>query len=80
MIDSERQKIYGAEILVVNALRKTKHISHFSLDEAIEFARTTGVPNVFFTHISHHLGLHDEEDAQLPSGMHLAYDGLVVRA
>jgi phosphoribosyl 1,2-cyclic phosphate phosphodiesterase len=80
MIDSERQKIYGAEVLVVNALRKTKHISHFSLDEAIEFARRTGVPNVFFTHISHHLGLHDEEDAQLPIGMHLAYDGLVVNA
>ena len=61
---------------MVNALRKTPHISHFSLDEAVEFARETEVPNVYFTHISHQMGLHDEVNAELPIGMSLAYDGL----
>jgi phosphoribosyl 1,2-cyclic phosphate phosphodiesterase len=80
MEEVERQKISGAQVLVVNALRMTKHISHFSLEEAIEFAALTKVPNVYYTHISHHLGVHSQVAPQLPSGMHLAYDGLVVRA
>lgn len=79
MTDSERHKIEGAQILVVNALRKVPHVAHFTLDQAIDFARLTGVPNVYFTHISHHLGIHSNEDAALPDGMHLAYDGLQLR-
>jgi len=76
MDQPEKEKIRGAEVLVVNALRKTPHISHFSLDEAIEFARETGVSKVYFTHISHQMGLHHEVNAELPRGMELAYDGL----
>jgi len=72
----EKEKIRGAEVLVVNALRKTPHISHFSLDEAVEFARETGVSNVYFTHISHQMGQHRVVNAELPRGMELAYDGL----
>jgi phosphoribosyl 1,2-cyclic phosphate phosphodiesterase len=72
----EQDKIRGAKVLVVNALRKTPHISHFSLDEAVEFARETEVPKVYFTHISHQMGLHREVNAELPRGMELAYDGL----
>lgn len=78
MVDSERDKILGAEVLIVNALRKTSHISHFSLSEAIEFAQQTGVPQTYFTHISHHMGLHNDVTAELPDGMALAYDGLRV--
>jgi phosphoribosyl 1,2-cyclic phosphate phosphodiesterase len=80
MAESERSKIHGAQILVVNALRKTPHIAHFSLEQAIGFAQSCGVPNVYFTHISHHLGLHVEEDPRLPVGMSLAYDGLRISA
>jgi phosphoribosyl 1,2-cyclic phosphate phosphodiesterase len=80
MIDAERQKIAGAQILVVNALRKHPHVAHFTLGQAVDFARSTGVPQVYFTHISHHLGLHADEDALLPEGMHLAYDGLRLTA
>ena len=76
MYKQEQDKIRGAEVLVVNALRKTPHISHFSLDEAVEFARETEVSNVYFTHISHQMGLHHEVNAELPNGMALAYDGL----
>jgi phosphoribosyl 1,2-cyclic phosphate phosphodiesterase len=75
----EMEKIKGAEILVVNALRHTKHVSHFSLEEAIAFAQACAVPQVYFTHVSHQLGLHDDVEATLPSGMHLGYDGLVLK-
>ncbi|GAO45028.1 hypothetical protein FPE01S_04_02710 [Flavihumibacter petaseus NBRC 106054] len=74
--DAEKEKIRGSSHLVLNALRKEKHISHFSLSEAIEMATELGVTNAYFTHISHQLGLHAEVDPTLPSGMHLAYDGL----
>jgi phosphoribosyl 1,2-cyclic phosphate phosphodiesterase len=74
--ESEKMKIRGSEVLVVNALRKQKHISHFNLEEAIELVQELQVPQAYFTHISHQLGRHDEIEAELPEGIHLAYDGL----
>lgn len=74
----EKEKIKGSEILVLNALRKEKHISHFTLSEAIALAGELEVPRVYFTHISHQLGLHEEVERELPANMHLAYDGLVL--
>jgi len=72
----EMEKIYGSKALVLNALRHEKHISHYTLSEAIEVAKTAKVADTYFTHISHQLGLHDVVDSGLPEGMHLAYDGL----
>lgn len=72
----EKDKIRGSKILVLNALRREKHISHFTLEEAIELGRELEIPQVYFTHISHQLGLHEEVSKELPSGMALAYDGL----
>ncbi len=79
MVAEEMEKIKGAKILIVNALRHTKHVSHFSLEEAIAFAQACEVPEVYFTHISHQMGLHEEVEASLPPGMRLAHDGLVLR-
>lgn len=76
--DEEKEKILGSRVLVLNALRKEKHISHFTLGEAIALAQELQVPQVYFTHISHQLGLHAEVNTELPSGMALAYDGLQV--
>lgn len=73
---AEREKIKGSQVLVLNALRREKHISHFTLDEAVEVIRELGVPTAYLTHISHQLGLHAEVEASLPAGIHLAYDGL----
>ena len=73
-----KEKIKGSEILVLNALRRQKHISHFTLDEAIEMARELEVPSAYFTHLSHQMGLHDEVEAELPEGIHLAYDKLTI--
>ena len=76
--DSEKEKIKGSQVLVINALRKEKHLSHFTLQEAIDLATELEIPTTYFTHLSHQMGLHDEVSASLPKGMFLAYDGLVL--
>lgn len=76
--EEEKAKIKGSKVLVLNALRKTKHISHFTLDEAVDLGRELGVGSVYFTHMSHQMGLHDEVQKSLPKGMYLAYDQLQV--
>lgn len=76
--DEAKEKVRGTEVLVLNALRKEKHISHFSLSEAIELAQELEVPQTYFTHISHQLGLHEEVSRELPDGIALAYDGLTI--
>ncbi len=74
--EEEKQKIIGSDTLVINALRKDTHISHFTLQEAITLADELKIQNVYFTHISHQLGLHDEINKELQPGRELAYDGL----
>ena len=74
--DSELKKIIGTKILVINALRNSRHCSHFSLNEAIEIAKKTNANQVFFTHMSHFIGLHDIVNSKLPINMELAWDGL----
>lgn len=68
--------IEGTEILVLNALQKESHISHFNLDEAVEMAQKINAKETYFTHISHKLGTHHAVDQELPEGIALAYDGL----
>lgn len=74
--EQEKEKIKGSKILVLNALRKEKHLSHFTLQEAIELATELNIPEIYFTHISHQLGKHEEINQELPSHIKLAYDGL----
>ncbi len=77
--DTEREKIKGARVLVLNALRIGKHISHFSLDEALDMAKELNIETTYFTHISHQLGKHEEVSKILPEGVFLSYDGLKVQ-
>jgi phosphoribosyl 1,2-cyclic phosphate phosphodiesterase len=78
-LDEEaRERVRGSEVMVLNALRKEPHISHFSLSEAVELVQDLGVPRAYFTHISHQLGLHNDIDQELPEGISLAYDGLTI--
>ena len=76
--DEEIEKIKGTKVLVLNALRRAKHISHFTLEEALELVKKINPEKAYFTHISHQLGLHDEVSKELPSNVELAYDGLQV--
>ncbi len=72
--EEEKKKILGSEIIVLNALRAKKHISHFNLQEAVELADELKIPGAYFTHISHQLGLHETVNQQLPINRRLAYD------
>jgi len=72
----EKEKIKGTKILVINALQMQSHISHFTLQEAIDFAQEMGADTTYFTHISHRLGRHADIEQKLPPGIKLAYDGL----
>ena len=73
--DDEKEKIKGSDVMVLNALRKESHISHFTLDEAVAMVQELGVPSGYFTHISHQLGRHEEVNYTLPEGIALAFDG-----
>jgi phosphoribosyl 1,2-cyclic phosphate phosphodiesterase len=75
---TEAEKVKGTEILIINALRKEKHISHFNLEEAINFARLVNPSRTYFTHISHSMGKYLEVQPALPENMFLAYDGLKI--
>lgn len=74
----EMQKIKGSKVLVLNALRREPHISHFTLEEAITIAQQAGAEQTYFTHASHQLGLHSELIQELPEGITMAYDGLQI--
>ena len=74
--DEEIDKVKGSHTIVLNALRREKHPSHFNLEEAVQLAQEIGAKETYFTHISHQLGQHAEVEKELPDGMYIAYDGL----
>lgn len=76
--EEEKKKIIGSEILVLNALRKETHPSHFTFDEAITLAKELKCKTTYLTHISHQLGLHERVTEELPEDIKLSYDGLTL--
>jgi phosphoribosyl 1,2-cyclic phosphate phosphodiesterase len=74
--EESKEKLFGVKYLVINALRKEKHISHFSLREAVDFIREISPKKAFITHISHQMGFHAEVIKELPPEIMLAFDGL----
>lgn len=78
MAPEEMAKLKGVKVLVINALRREKHFSHYSLPEALEVIETVAPERAYLTHMSHEMGLHAEVSATLPPHVELAYDGLRV--
>ncbi|NEN23135.1 MBL fold metallo-hydrolase [Cryomorpha ignava] len=76
--EKEKVKLQGLDVLVLNALRKKTHISHFNLQEAIDLSQELGAKRTYLTHISHLMGKHEDVSKELPPNVFLAYDGLVV--
>jgi phosphoribosyl 1,2-cyclic phosphate phosphodiesterase len=74
--EMEMEKMKGSKVLILNALRKQIHPTHYNLEQALAVVASLDIPTVYFTHFSHQIGLHDEVEASLPKGIHLAYDGL----
>lgn len=73
--DTEKEKMKGSRFLVLNALRKSEHISHFNLDQALELIKEINPKRAFLTHISHLMGQHEEVESMLPDNVEIAYDG-----
>ncbi len=76
--EKEIKKIEGSKLIVINALRKRKHYSHFNLYEAITILEKLRPEQGFLTHISHQMGCYDDVQKELPSFIKQAYDGLKV--
>lgn len=74
--DEEFEKLKNLDVLVINALRKQKHISHFNLEEALEIIDRIKPQKAYLNHISHMMGTHNETKKLLPKNVHLAFDGL----
>ncbi len=77
--ETEIEKLRDSKILVLNALQKKPHHSHFNLEQAIELAQHVKAKQTYFTHISHSMGLHQDIENELPDTIHLAYDGLELK-
>jgi phosphoribosyl 1,2-cyclic phosphate phosphodiesterase len=74
----EQDKLRDLDVLVINALRKTTHVSHFTLAEALELIAELKPNQAYITHISHQMGLHSAVNKELPPNVSLAHDGLVL--
>lgn len=74
----ERDKVRGTKVLMVNALHRSEHLSHFNLDEAMEFINDVRPEVAYLTHISHLFGTEKEIERDLPANVHLAYDGMKI--
>ena len=75
----EMEKVKGTRILILNALRNSRHISHFSVSEALDIIKEINPEKAYLTHMSHFIGKHEDVEKKLPENVHLAYDGLKVK-
>jgi phosphoribosyl 1,2-cyclic phosphate phosphodiesterase len=78
--DQTLELLKGTDTLVLNALQREKHLSHFNLAEATSMAKRIGAKQTYFIHISHKLGCHKTVERELPKSVALAYDGLTIEA
>jgi phosphoribosyl 1,2-cyclic phosphate phosphodiesterase len=78
VVESEMEKLKGLKVLVINALREEPHQTHFNLQEALDFITLIQPEKAYLTHISHHLGFHEEVQNRLPENVFLAYDNLEI--
>ena len=76
--EEEFEKLKGLDHFIINCVRRGRHISHFSLEGALEVAAKVGAKNTWLTHLSHQLPKYQELAAELPEGVHPAYDGLIL--
>ncbi|NMM49143.1 MBL fold metallo-hydrolase [Marinigracilibium pacificum] len=76
--DEELEKVKGTRVLVLDALQREKHISHFTLDEAVDLIQRINPEQAYLIHISHRMGTHRKVEKELPDNISIAYDGLKI--
>ena len=77
--EEEIVKVLGTKVLIVNALHLSPHISHFNLEEALEFIARINPEKAYITHISHLFGTHQQIEKLLPPNVFAAYDGMKIK-
>lgn len=70
------ERLQGVPLLVINALRIEEHLSHMSLEQALQIIAQINPGRAVLIHMSHQIGLHDQVSKTLPQGVELAYDGM----
>ena len=75
---SDMKKLKNLDVLIINALRRKVHYSHFNLEEALEIIDELKPRKAFLTHIGHFLGKHSELLKELPDNVEPAYDGMLI--
>jgi len=78
--EKEKEKLKDLRVFIVCALRKKQHVSHYTLNEALNLIHEIKPQTAYLTHISHQMGMHNEIQKELPGNVFLAYDGLKVEA
>jgi phosphoribosyl 1,2-cyclic phosphate phosphodiesterase len=76
--EAAMEQIKGSKVLILNALRPEAHPTHFTLSQAIALTQSLNIPQTYFTHFSHQIGLHAIVEPSLPKGIGMAYDGMVI--
>jgi phosphoribosyl 1,2-cyclic phosphate phosphodiesterase len=76
--NSEKNKIKGSKVLIINSLQRESHISHYNLQESLELINEINPQTAYLTHISHNMGLHNDVQKELPANVFLAYDQLSI--
>ena len=74
--ETELKKLDGVQVLVLDALQREPHLSHFTLSQALALIGRLDIPATYLTHLSHRMGLHSAVEAELPPNVHVGYDGL----
>jgi phosphoribosyl 1,2-cyclic phosphate phosphodiesterase len=76
--EEEKEKLFGIKYFVINALRKEKHVSHFSLNQALDLIAELSPRRAFLTHLSHQMGPANELEKELPPNVSAAYDQFIL--
>jgi phosphoribosyl 1,2-cyclic phosphate phosphodiesterase len=76
--EEAKKQIKGSKVLILNALRPQSHPTHFTLSEAIALTQSLDIPQTYFTHFSHQIGLHAIVESSLPKGIGMSFDGMVI--
>ena len=76
--DEEYEKLQNLDHFIINCVRRGRHISHYSLEQAIEVAQKVGAKHSWLTHLSHQLPCYEDLKKELPEGILPAFDGLVL--
>lgn len=74
--DEEMNKLQNLDLLIINALRIEKHVSHFNLEEALEVIKRCNPKKTYLTHLSHAMGKYEDLSRNLPENVMLGFDGL----